>query len=133
MARGDRRYRADLRHQISFRRSESLSESVFKVEHPLVAEYRKITESRKEDPLPSHFVTAHTIAPEKRVLMQAALQKHIDQAISSTINLPKDTPVETIENIYRKAWKQGLKGITVYREGSRRGSGDRGAGEKGKP
>ena len=103
------------------RRSESLSESVFEVEHPLVAEYRKITESRKEDPLPSHFVTAHTIAPEKRVLMQAALQKHIDQAISSTINLPKDTPVETIENIYRKAWEQGLKGITVYREGSREG------------
>ena len=103
------------------RRSESLSESVFKVEHPLVAEYRKITESRKEDPLPSHFVTAHAIAAEKRVLMQAALQKHIDQAISSTINLPKDTPVETIENIYRMAWKQGLKGITVYREGSREG------------
>ena len=103
------------------RRSESLSESVFKVEHPLVAEYRKITESRKEDPLPSHFVTAHAITPEKRILMQAALQKHIDQAISSTINLPKDTPVETIENIYRMAWEQGLKGITVYREGSREG------------
>ena len=79
------------------RRSESLSESVFKVEHPLVAEYRKITESRKEDPLPSHFVTAHAIAPEKRLLMQAALQKHIDQAISSTINLPKDTSVETLK------------------------------------
>ena len=103
------------------RRSESLSERVFEVEHPLVAEYRKITESRKEDPLPSYFVTAHAIAAEKRVLMQAALQKHIDQAISSTINLPKDTPVETIENIYRTAWKQGLKGITVYREGSREG------------
>ena len=103
------------------RRSESLSESVFKVEHPLAAEYRKITETHKEDPLPSHFVTAHTIAPEKRILMQAALQKHIDQAISSTINLPKDTPVETIENIYRMAWEQGLKGITVYREGSREG------------
>jgi ribonucleoside-diphosphate reductase alpha chain len=103
------------------RRSESLSERVFEVEHPLVAEYRKITESRKEDPLPSYFVTAHAIAAEKRVLMQAALQKHIDQAISSTINLPKDTPVETIENIYRMAWKQGLKGVTVYREGSREG------------
>ena len=103
------------------RRSESLSESVFEVEHPLVAEYRKITESRKEDPLPSHFVTAHAIAAEQRVLMQAGLQKHTDQAISSTINLPKDTSLETVQNIYRMAWEQGLKGITVYREGSREG------------
>jgi ribonucleoside-diphosphate reductase alpha chain len=103
------------------RRSESLSESLFEVGHPLVAEYRKITESRSEGPLPAHFVTAHTIIPEKRVLMQASLQRHIDQAISSTINLPKDTSLETIERIYRMAWEQGLKGVTVYREGSREG------------
>jgi ribonucleoside-diphosphate reductase alpha chain len=103
------------------RRSESLSESLFEVQHPLVAEYKKTNESREEDPLPAYFVTAHAIAPEKRVLMQAVLQRHIDQAISSTINLPKDTPVETIERIYRMAWEQGLKGITVYREGSREG------------
>jgi ribonucleoside-diphosphate reductase alpha chain len=103
------------------RRSESLSESVFDVEHPLIAEYRKISETRSEDPLPAHFVTAHAIAPEKRVLIQSALQRHIDQAISSTINLSKGAPVETIERIYRMAWEQGLKGITVYREGSREG------------
>jgi ribonucleoside-diphosphate reductase alpha chain len=103
------------------RRSESLSESLFEVEHPLVAEYKKTNGPRKDEPLPSYFVTAHAIAPEKRVLMQAGLQRHIDQAISSTINLPKDTPVETIERIYRMAWEQGLKGITVYREGSREG------------
>jgi ribonucleoside-diphosphate reductase alpha chain len=103
------------------RRSESLSESVFEVEHPLIAEYKKISEKRREDPLPAHFVTAHTIAPEKRVLMQSVLQKHIDQAISSTVNLPKDTSLETVERIYRMAWEQGLKGVTVYREGSREG------------
>ena len=103
------------------RRSESLSESVFEVEHPLIAEYRKISESRSEDPFPAYFVTAHTIAPEKRVLMQSVLQRHIDQAISSTINLPKDTSRETVERIYRMAWEQGLKGVTVYREGSREG------------
>jgi ribonucleoside-diphosphate reductase alpha chain len=97
------------------RRSESLSESVFEVEHPLIAEYRKISGSRMEGPLPAHFVTAHRIAPEKRVLIQASLQRHIDQAISSTINLPKDTSLETIERIYRLAWEQGLKGVTVYR------------------
>jgi ribonucleoside-diphosphate reductase alpha chain len=103
------------------RRSESLSENVFEIEHPLVAEYKKTHESRNEEPLPNYFVTAHSIAPEKRVLMQAALQRHIDQAISSTINLPKDTSVETIQRIYRMAWEKGLKGITVYREGSREG------------
>ena len=69
------------------RRSESLSESVFEVEHPLIAEYKRIAKHRKEDPLPAYFVTAHTIAPEKRILMQSVLQRHIDQAISSTINL----------------------------------------------
>jgi ribonucleoside-diphosphate reductase alpha chain len=103
------------------RRSESLSESVFEVEHPLIAEYRKISESHSEDPLPAYFVTAHTIAPDKRVLMQSVLQRHIDQAISSTINLPKDTSRETVERIYRMAWEKGLKGVTVYREGSREG------------
>jgi ribonucleoside-diphosphate reductase alpha chain len=103
------------------RRSESLFESVFEVEHPLIAEYRKISESRSEDSLPAHFVTAHTIAPEKRVLMQSVLQRHIDQAISSTINLPKDTSLEIVDRIYRLAWEQGLKGVTVYREGSREG------------
>ena len=103
------------------RRSESLSETVFEVEHPLIAEHRKIIESRSEDPLPAYFVTAHTIAPEKRVLMQSVLQRHIDQAISSTINLPKDTSLETVERIYRMAWEHGLKGVTVYRESSREG------------
>ena len=53
--------------------------------------------------------------------MQSVLQRHIDQAISSTINLPKDTSLETVERIYRMAWEQGLKGVTVYREGSREG------------
>ena len=103
------------------RRSESLSESTFDVEHPLIAKYRKTNQGNEKRLLPPFFVTAHTINPEKRVLMQAAAQKHIDQSISSTTNLPKETSVETVERIYRLAWKQGLKGITVYREGSREG------------
>lgn len=103
------------------RRSESLSESTFEVEHPLVAKYRKSNHGRETELLPPFFVTAHTINPEKRVLMQAAAQRHIDQSISSTINLPKETSIETVGRIYRLAWEQGLKGITVYREGSREG------------
>ena len=53
--------------------------------------------------------------------MQGQIQKYTDSSISSTVNLPEDTPVETISDIYISAYKTGLKGITVYREGSREG------------
>jgi len=55
------------------------------------------------------------------VLMQATLQRHIDQAISSTINLPREVSRDTVERLYRQAWQAGCKGITVYREGAREG------------
>ncbi|MDQ7829864.1 MAG: adenosylcobalamin-dependent ribonucleoside-diphosphate reductase [Armatimonadota bacterium] len=103
------------------RRSESLSQETFKVYHPLVREYMARVGLRDETALPPSFVTAHQIKPEMRVKMQAAIQKHIDHAISSTVNLPHDTPVEEVERIYFLAWKLGCKGITVYREGSREG------------
>ena len=103
------------------RRSESLSQETFKVYHPLVREYMARVGVHDEAALPPSFVTAHQIQPEMRVKMQAAIQKHIDHAISSTVNLPHDTPVEEVERIYVLAWKLGCKGITVYREGSREG------------
>jgi ribonucleoside-diphosphate reductase alpha chain len=53
--------------------------------------------------------------------MQAAIQKHIDSCISSTVNLPADITLDEVEKIYFLAWKLGCKGITVYREGSREG------------
>jgi len=103
------------------RRSESLSQETFKVYHPLVREYMAQHEIEHEDDLPSYFVTAHQIKAEMRVKMQAAIQKHIDHSISSTVNLPKETTIEEVERIYFLAWKMGLKGITCYREGSREG------------
>ncbi|HEU4797836.1 MAG TPA: LAGLIDADG family homing endonuclease, partial [bacterium] len=103
------------------RRSESLSQETFKVYHPLVREYMQRYEVRKEDELPVYFVTAHQIKAEMRVKMQAAIQKHIDHSISSTVNLPKETTPEEVERIYFLAWKLGAKGITVYRESSREG------------
>ncbi|MBI2145134.1 adenosylcobalamin-dependent ribonucleoside-diphosphate reductase [Candidatus Woesearchaeota archaeon] len=70
--------------------------------------------------LPPHFFrTAHHIDPGKRVLIQGLWQKYIDHSISSTVNLAEDIEPETISNIYLDAWKHGLKGITIYREGSR--------------
>jgi ribonucleoside-diphosphate reductase alpha chain len=103
------------------RRSKSLSEGEFKVWHPLVKEYMRVFRITDENSLPAYFVTAHQIKPEMRVKMQAAIQKHIDTAISSTVNLPQDISTEEVEKIYFQAWKLGCKGITVYREGSREG------------
>ncbi len=104
-----------------FRRSESLSKEEFKVYHPLVMEYMDKFNLTDEKQLPDTFVTAHEIEPEMRVRMQAAIQKHIDSCISSTVNLPSDITLENVEKIYFLAWKLGCKGITVYREGSRKG------------
>lgn len=64
------------------------------------------------------FVVAHDIHWEDRIKMQAALQKGISNSISSTINLPKETTVDEIKEIYMTSWKSGLKGITIYRDGS---------------
>jgi len=103
------------------RRSESLSQETFKVYHPLVRDYMARHEIEEEQDLPSYFVTAHQIKAAMRVRMQAAIQKHIDHSISSTVNLPKETTPEEVERIYFLAWKLGLKGVTVYRESSREG------------
>lgn len=101
------------------RRSESLSQELFSVYHPLVREYMTRFGIEREEDLPEAFVTAHQIQPDMRVRMQAAIQRHIDHSISSTVNLPHDTTPEEVGRIYFHAWKQGLKGITVYRAGSR--------------
>ena len=68
---------------------------------------------------------AGSTAPEidwmKRVELQALVQKYTTHSISSTINLPSDVSVDKVGDIYIQSWKQGLKGITVYRDGSRSG------------
>jgi ribonucleoside-diphosphate reductase alpha chain len=72
------------------------------------------------DEPPDHIVTAMEISPERRIAVQATWQKYIDAAISSTINLPQETTVKEVADIYMQAWKAGLKGITVYRSGCER-------------
>ncbi len=103
------------------RRSESLSQEYYKVYHPLAMEYMRLFNIADEDNLPDFFVPAHKIDAEFRVKMQATIQKHIDSAISSTVNLPNDASVEDVGKVYMQAWESGCKGITVYREGSREG------------
>jgi ribonucleoside-diphosphate reductase alpha chain len=74
-----------------------------------------------DEKLPDYVVTAHQIDPYFRVKMQGVIQKYVDSSISSTVNLAEDISVETVADIYMTAYKAGLKGITVYREGSREG------------
>lgn len=104
--------------EISYtRKTETLNgtESYYKVYTPIVAEYMKLHNLTTEEELPDYFVTAMTIPYQERIKMQAVWQKHIDASISSTVNLPEETAIEDIMNIYMMAWEEGLKGITVFR------------------
>lgn len=94
----------------------------YKVYTPIVAKYMQEHGIENEEDLPDFFVTSGTIPVEERVAMQAVWQKHIDASISSTVNLPHEATVEDVEKIYMNAWKSGLKGITVFREGCARTS-----------
>ncbi|MCQ2030571.1 adenosylcobalamin-dependent ribonucleoside-diphosphate reductase [Stutzerimonas zhaodongensis] len=65
--------------------------------------------------LPGYFITADDITPTQHVDIQAAAQKWVDSSISKTANVPTDYPFEAFKDIYRYAWRQGLKGCTTFR------------------
>lgn len=67
-------------------------------------------------------IESHDISFMDRVAMQAVMQKYVDNSISSTVNLKNDATPEDIYDIYLAAWESGCKGITVFRDGCRRGN-----------
>lgn len=80
----------------------------------------KVVEDARKAGHTDCLVTAKDIPYTQRIEMQAIWQKHIDSSISSTINLPEDFPREKVADLYMLAWKKGLKGVTVFRDGCKR-------------
>lgn len=93
----------------------------FTVHHPRLLDWMRAT--GKQDPAEGPYAgaTAPDIDWHKRIRVQAVVQKYTTHSISSTINLPGTATVEEVGGIYLEAWHHGLKGITVYRDGSRSG------------
>ena len=112
---------ADKKARVDFTDANGDKWQEFKVFHPKQKVWMDVTGNTDESLSPYAGSTAPEIDWMKRVEMQSVIQKYVTHSISSTINLPKDVPVEKVGEIYMHSWKMGLKGITVYRDGSRSG------------
>lgn len=100
----------------------------FPVEDYALALYRS---SSGQGDVPPAFVTASEVPQLAHIALAAALQSHVDNAISKTVALPESATAETVCAIYMAAWRAGLKGITVYRRGATVGAGVIGECEDG--
>ena len=117
--------------KFSFERSIHMMEEVngsFRVYAHSVKDllrYRHLPLTLTDDEIREKFpwvIESHDISFMDRVAMQAVMQKYVDNSISSTVNLKNDATPEDIWNIYLAAWESGCKGITVFRDGCRRGN-----------
>jgi len=90
--------------------------------HPVVAQALRAGRLRGAPGVPEPagrlFVTAFEVTVRQHLLIQQAFQRHVDNAVSKTVNLPPDATPADVAQAYREAWTLGLKGITTYRSGS---------------
>lgn len=106
------------------RKTESLfgEDVYFEVFTPIIRQYMEFHGLTDKSQLPSFILnsTAHHLDYKKRIRMQSVWQQFIDASISSTVNLPKETTVFDVEDLYMYAYEMGLKGLTVFRNGCKR-------------
>ena len=95
------------------RKSEDVSDYAYRV-------FRAV--KGQEESWPEYFVDAQMLSPHDHLTMQAAVQDHVDSAISKTINVPADFPFEDLKDVYLKAYESGCKGCTTYRPSAVRGA-----------
>src|SRR5438552_6241235 len=88
------------------RREEEVTDYAYRLFRRLKGEFA---------PLPDYFTDAQALTPEDHVVMQAAVQKHIDSSISKTINVPAEIPFERFKDVYLQAYALGCKSRTTYR------------------
>lgn len=104
------------------RKTESLHghDEYYKVYTPIVKKYMDEHHINDDTELPDFFVTAQNLNYKERIDMQSVWQSHIDASISSTVNVKNNFTVEEVEELYKRAWEKGLKGITIFRDGCKR-------------
>lgn len=99
--------------------------------------YKLYRELKGDGPIPPYFETAYDIKPEDHLEMLKTVSYYVDSSVSKTINVPRDYPIDSFFNLFLDAMRSEVKGLTVYREGSREGILIREAEEKvvkkGKP
>lgn len=84
-------------------------------EHEQEDAARRLWREQHGGSLPAYFVTAPELAPQTHLAMAAALQEHVDNAISKTINLPVSASADAVAAMFSLAFESGLKGCTVFR------------------
>lgn len=103
-------------YDFEFKRSDRTGEHV--VYHPLWKDWR---EANPDAEKPEYFVTSNDLTPEDHVRIQAKIQEFTDSSISKTVNAPEHFTVEDVQRLYMLAYDLGCKGVTFFRDGSRKG------------